>query len=177
MPEAGSNGHQMPPGKKTHIPALGNDMVKQRLPQSMLAAAPAKLHQGRAVRHGPVKIQAAKPAVARMKMDFLANAHIGEMEKIRQKDHPHRQQGIDSRMACIRWIGLLQKPRHEPKIKNRVQFAKKMSLGNQLLKGYHLHHAALSIDLAHHRFASMAADGDCMLYRTISNHWNWSHPF
>ena len=129
MPEAGSNGHQMPPGKKTHIQALGNDMVKQRLPQAVFPAAPAKLHQGRAVRHGPVKIQPAKPAVARVKVNLLADAYIGEMEKIRQKDQPNRQQGIDSRMAYIRWIGLLQKPRHEPKIKTASNSRRKCPWG------------------------------------------------
>ena len=31
-------------------------------------------------------------------------------------------------------------------------------------QGYHLHHAALSIDFIHHRVASMAVDGDVMFY-------------
>src|SRR5690606_21466529 len=110
----------------------------------------AGFDQRGSIRHGIVKVEAAKPPITGMHGDFLTQPVFGDVIEVAENKHAQRQLRIDGRPPVIFTVQMANALSNERKVHRGIQLSQEMVFGHKLLDGHHLKHAALRSLLTEH---------------------------
>jgi len=110
----------------------------------------AGFDQRGSIRHGIVKVEAAKPPITGMHGDFLTQPVFGDVIEVAENKHAQRQLRIDGRPPVVFTVQMANALSNERKVHRGIQLSQEMVFGHKLLDGHHLKHAALRSLLTEH---------------------------